>query len=65
MPGTARARSMNMQERRGELAALPAELVALVANSLDAQSLGNLAVASAECQAATRGALLAALLATV
>ena len=65
MPGT-RARSMAHFERRGgELAALPAELVALVANSLDAHSLGNLAVASAECQAATRGALLAALLATV
>ena len=56
---------MANMERRGELAALPAELVALVANSLDAHSLGNLAVASAECQAATRGALLAALLATV
>ena len=53
----------NTEPRR--LASLPAELFALVANTLDAQSLANLAVASSECQVATRVSLLAALLATV
>ena len=59
------ALSMANTERRGELAALPTELIALVAVSLDARSLGSLAAASAECQAATRGALVAALRVTV